>query len=52
MLIVKDYCNYIIAEKVITPIQDSRGDIGLVQKVDVNKAIRLALGESIFFEFL
>ena len=52
MSIAKDYSNCVIAEEVIIIMQDNRGKIGLVQKVDINKAKRLESGETIFLVFL
>ena len=52
MSIAKDYSNCVIAEEVIIIMQDNRGKIGLVQKVDIDEAKRLKLDESIFLLFL
>ena len=38
ILIVKYYSNCVMIEKVIVIIQDNRGKISLVQKVDADKA--------------
>ena len=52
ILIIKDYSNCIIVEKVIVIMQDNREEMDLVQKININKANRLESGESIFFIFL
>ena len=52
MSIVKDYVNCIIVKKIIVIMQDNRGKIRLVQKVDINEAKRLKTGKSIFLIFL
>lgn len=49
---MKDYHDCIIVEEVIAIMQDNIGEIGLVQKVDINEAKRLDSGKSIFFMFL
>ena len=52
MLIIKDYQNCIIEEEVLIIIQENRGEISLAQRVDMDEAKYLALGESIFLKFL
>ena len=52
ILIVKNYSDCIIAEEVIAIMQDNRGEIGLVQKVDIDKAKILQICRSIFLVFL
>ena len=51
-LVAKDYSDYIIIDEVTAIMQDNRGKISLVQKVDVNETKRLKIGRSIFLMFL
>ena len=41
-----------MVDEVTALMQDNRGKISLVQKVDVNEAIRLKIGRSIFLVLL
>jgi len=52
ILVVKNCSNCVMVEEVIAIMQDNRGEIGLVWKVDIDKAIRLKIGGSIFLIFL
>lgn len=40
-----------MVEEVTAIIQDNRGEIGLVQKVDTDEVIRLKIDQSIFLAF-
>ena len=52
VLIAKDYSYCIIVVEVIVIMKDNRGEISLVQKVDIDEAKRLKSGKSIFFLLL
>ena len=52
ILVVKNYSDCIVVDEVIVIMQDNRGKIDLVQKIDVDNAKRLKIGRSIFLIFL